>query len=140
MKLGWSVRCAATLLLLYSGCASATRIRIQSAEATNEGRSFYVLIRPVGDEEVTADSYEVAAKRVFAREAAPEGQQRHLIIPGQTTSMELSTDRRQDVVLYFFFTEPGDRWWLSIDKRRLDGEIVVELGINEVERIRVRGR
>jgi len=135
--------CVVTLVifgLLSGGCASSTRLQIQSADKTNDGRSLYMLVRPVEDEDVVAEPYEAATRRVFARQAVPDGQERHVIIPGQTMTIDLATERKQDVVLYFFFTQPGDRWWLALDKKRLSGEIVVELGINEVERIRVRGR
>ena len=123
-----------------AACANSTRILIQSAHTTNDGRSFYVMVRPLEDEDVVADSYEAAARRVFAREAAPVGQERRVIIPGQTMTMDIPTDRQRDIVLYFFFTEPGDRWWFAVDKERLASEIIVELGLNEVERVRVRGR
>ncbi|MEL6183339.1 MAG: hypothetical protein AAFU79_01855 [Myxococcota bacterium] len=136
----WQPLCLLLSLLGSTSCASATRIKVEAAETTNAGRSFYMLIRQVEQEEVLAASYEEAAQRVFTREAAPEGELRKVIIPGTPLTVDVDAQSKRDIVLYFFFTEPGDRWWLSIARDRLPAEIVIDLGINEVERVGVRGR
>lgn len=131
----------AFLLTLGSACASTTRIQVRSQPATNDGRALYLLVREVpSGEEVVVEGYEQAARRVFSREPATGRQERRAIIPGTPLTVDFETKGEGDVVLYFFFTEPGDDWWRTIDKKRLPAEIVVELGLDEIESIGVRGR
>lgn len=140
---GWGRAMAAWGLVFGLGlaaCSTTTRIQINSFETTNDGRSFYVMVRQIEEEEIIADSYEDAARRVFAREADTDNRQRRVVIPGKPLTLDMPTEKNRDIVLYFFFTEPGDRWWLSINKERLPGEVVVDLGLNEVERVGVRQR
>lgn len=120
-------------------CASATRVQVRSDPATNDGRSFYMLVRTVdGEQQVVAEGYDIAAERVFTRLPQEGLQERRVVIPGVDLDVDLDIEEPVDVVLYFFFTRPGDRWWVKIDKKRLPAEIVVELGRNEVVRLGVR--
>lgn len=127
-------------LFALSGCASNTRIRVASLDETNEGRSLYVLVRDVDSDELVAEGYDEAAKWVFTREAVPGVKARHVIIPGQELSLDIEDIKGSDIALYFFFTRPADRWWFTVNRKRLPAEVVVELGRNEIERVGVRTR
>lgn len=127
-------------LALLNACASGTRIQIQSLPSTNRGQSLYVLVRSVEGEELVAEGYEAAARRMFNREADPTIAERQVIIPGSPLSLSVKTEETRDLAVYFFFTEPGDRWWLSIDKKRLPADVVIELGDDQIDRVGIRVR
>lgn len=129
------------LLLSVWGCASSTRLEIRSQPSTNEGRTLYMLVREVPKgEEVVVEGYEQAAARVFTRESTTATRERWPIIPGTPLELDIDASGEGDLVLYFFFTKFGDDWWRTIDRKRLPAEIVIDLGPNEIERIRVRAR
>lgn len=134
-------RCALLLFVLQAACASSTRLEVRSQSSTNEGRTLYMMVREIPKgEEVIVEGYEQAASQVFARQAVTENRQRYPIIPGTPLIIDVDTEGEGDLILYFFFTKFGDDWWRAIDRKRLPAEIIIDLGPNEIERIRVRGR
>ena len=53
--------------------------------------------------------------------------------------MTFTEDQAKEVVIYFFFTDPGAGWQVPL-RKPLPSEVDINLGKHQVENIRVRPR
>lgn len=127
------------LVLCGSGCASAINVRIDSAVTTNNGRPFYFMARNVDAQQFLAEDYESAAERLFKYPADESIAESQTIFPGRQASISVPTQSGKDVILYFFFTRPGQKWKVPVH-RPLPSEVVVELGRSQIKRVLIRKR
>lgn len=126
-------------LLAMAGCAPSLKVRVESAASSNGGRPFYFMVRSVDANQFLAEDYEGAAGRVFKFPADPSVLGSETIFPGQPSSATVDTEDGKDVIIYFFFTTPGQKWKVPLH-RPLPSEVVVELGRTQIKRVLVRKR
>lgn len=126
-------------LCLAPGCASTIKIGVESNTRTNGGRPFYAIVRSVEAKTFISENYKLVADRVFSHPADPSILSTQLIIPGRSMHVEVTKPERADLALYFFFTTPGDKWRVPFHQP-MPAEVVVELGSNQIKRVKVRKR
>jgi hypothetical protein len=113
-------------------------IRVHSEPSANHGRSLYVMIRSVPkDEADTAlESYEDATRMLFAAKRAPDVIAAEPIFPGVPLDIPLAEPVDHSVILYFFFTYPGESWRVQVPAP-VPASVEIELGENEVNHVEV---
>jgi hypothetical protein len=134
--------CRAFLLLslvVLAGCASTLKVTIESQASTNDARPFYFVARSTDAQQFLSEEYEVAADRMFKHPPDPSISYTETLFPGRPTSVRFPTKPDTDVILYFFFTSPGPKWKVPLN-RPIPSEVVVELGRNQINRVLVRKR
>jgi len=119
------------------GCASTLKVTIESQSQTNESRPFYFVARNA--QQFLAEEYEEAADRLFKHPPDASIAYSETLFPGRPTSVRVPTKPDGDVILYFFFTTPGPKWKVPLN-RPIPSEVVVELGRNQINRVLVRKR
>lgn len=114
-------------------------IAIQSTTATNRGRTLYMMVRtlPPSQGATALESYEDASRMLFASERDPNVVFAEPVIPGMPLETELHEASDSTVILYFFFTHPGESWRLHIPPP-VPKRIRVELGVDQVDRLEVK--
>ena len=136
----WLFRLVVLLCLAgASACAPSLKVRVESAAGSNGGRPFYFMVRSVDANQFLAEDYEGAAGRVFKFPADPSVLGSETIFPGSPSGLTVDTEDGKDVIVYFFFTQPGQKWKVPLH-RPLPSEVVVELGRNQIKRVLVRKR
>jgi len=135
--LGWRLGAMLLSAALGTGCASASHIHVRSTALTNDGNTLYLMVRST-DRATASENYQDAAARLFAEPPDPSVVMSQPIIPGNATSVTLE-ESSKDVVLYFFFTEPGASWRLPLPKP-LPSEVYIDLGQHQIERVQARRR
>ena len=115
-----------------------TNLIVQSASQTNSGNVFRMMVRSVPEKvaDTTTETYEEAA-RMLANPRDDAVVLAQPIFPGRPTLVHLAQPPDKRLILYFFFTNPGDYWRVQIAGAP-PAEVSVELGENQVERYRVR--
>ncbi len=115
-----------------------TALDVRSNSGTNRGRTMYMMVRALPpDEAVTAlESYEDATRMLFSSERDPNIVLGEPIFPGVPLSFELTEPQDSTVILYFFFTHPGESWRVHVPSP-MPRAIVVELGTDEVQQVDV---
>lgn len=121
------------------GCASTTQVYVKSTDQTNQGNTLYMMARGVDAKTVAAERYQEVAAKLFASPKDPSILSSQPVFPGNTITMVLDNEDQKDVVLYFFFTNPGSNWRVPL-RRPLPAEVYIELGQNQVERVQVKKR
>lgn len=124
-------------LALLSGCASTSRVYVRSTSQTNDGNTLYLMVRTT-DRATASENYQDAAAKLFAEPPDASVVSSQPIFPGNSASLTLE-EAKKDVVLYFFFTEPGANWRLPLP-RPLPAEVYIDLGQHQIERVQVRRR
>ena len=129
---------ALALGLSLFGCASSTHIYVRSTAQTNDGNTLYIMVR--SPERVTAaENYQDVAARLFADPPDPSVVSSQPIFPGNTVTLTIDDADKKDVVIYFFFTDPGSNWRLPL-RKPLPTEVYIDLGHQQIERVQVRRR
>jgi len=134
---------AATLIAVASlasgGCQSSLRVTVESAPTTNDGKPLYVMIAALDGHSLLAESYEIAASRLFKNPRDTSVLHRESIFPGHTKEFTISKPDEGDVAVYVFFTNPGRDWRHPL-RTPVPSDVVVELGKNNIKRLIVRSK
>ncbi len=135
-----------TLLLLMTigawsmvGCATTTRIHVESRKDTNGGEPLYMVVRSSDGKSFVTERYQDAAAKLFTRGQDPETLVQEPIFPGRPFTAMIEDADKKDLVVYFFFTKPGNNWRVPL-RRPLPAEAVIDLGANDIQKVQVRKR
>ena len=129
----------ATILLLVllvglSGCTSIMRVRIETDPQTNSGAPFTVVVQRADPNALPSNDYREISESVFKATPQSSVVQQAVVLPGQSTFLEITAPDEELLVVYFLFTDPGPRWYFPF-QQPLPGEVVIELKGHEIERI-----
>lgn len=122
--------------LPLGGCARSSQVQLRSTGRTNGGNTLYVMVRAV-DRATAAENYQDVAARLFADPPDATVIHSQPVFPGNPVTLSLDASDKKDLVLYFFFTEPGPSWRLPLP-RPLPREVVLDLGERQIERVQVQ--
>jgi hypothetical protein len=111
-------------------------LHVRSTARTNGGKTLYVMVREADAKAVTL-GYEEAASKLFADPPDPAVVASGPVFPGNDATLALEGEGKKDLVVYFFFTEPGPRWRLPL-RRPLPPAVYVDLGALQIEKIERR--
>lgn len=136
---GWVGIFGALLSVATMACSTTSRIYIRSNEATNGGKTLYVMIRSAEAKAITGELYKDVAAKVFSDPPDPNVLLVQPIFPGDTVSLTIDEANAKDVVVYAFFTQPGANWRLPL-YRPLPSEVYIDLGQHQIARVQVRKR
>ena len=130
----------AMLVAALSGCAASTRITVHSTSRTNNGDSMYMMVRSWDGKPTSGEGYQDVVGKVFVEPPDPTVLMARPIVPGEEkTTVTVDEDMAKEVVVYFFFTDPGPGWQVPL-RRPLPSEVDIDLGRREVERVRTSPR
>lgn len=133
-------RWGAVALLIAStcgvGCASTSRLYVKSTAQTNEGNTLYMMVR-AADQVASPQNYQEMAAKLFTQEPDERVISTQPIFPGNTATVTIAEADKQDIIVYFFFSDPGKNWLLPL-RRPLPAEVYIELGQRQIERVQVR--
>lgn len=137
----WSTRIAAAALTLAcaQGCASSTRIYVRSTEGTNDGSALYMMVRAANGSVLVTESYQQAATKLFHDPPDTTVLASQPIFPGNNSTLTLDGADGKDIVIYFFFTDPGQDWRVYLHKP-LPSEVYIDLGQHQVDHVAIRKR
>jgi hypothetical protein len=135
----WTVAGMALALSVATGCASTTRIYVKSTDQTNDGNTLYMTVRSADGKAVGSEQYQQVAQKLFSDPPDPTIISNQPIFPGNTVSLTLDNPESRDIVIYFFFTQPGSNWRLPL-RKPLPAEVFIDLGTNQIERVQIRKR
>lgn len=130
---------AAFVSLFASGCATSTRVYVKSTDQTNDGNTLYMMVRNADGRGIATESYQQAAGKLFADPQDPTVVASQPIFPGNTATLTVADPEAKDVVIYFFFTQPGQSWRVPL-RAPLPAEVYIELGQHQIERVQIRKR
>jgi hypothetical protein len=138
---GWKVRpLSAVVALSLTGCATSTKLYVKSTPTTNDGSTFYMMVRSLDGKTTTVtEQYQDVASKLFADPPDPSVVVGQPIFPGVPASVTINEADSKQVVLYFFYTKPLTNWHVSLP-RPLPAEVYIDLGTNQIEHIQVRKR
>lgn len=134
------LRAAALLLFCAAGvgCTNATKIYVQSTDRTNAGNVLHMMVRSVDAKTAaTAEAYQEMALLLFAQSQDESVLSTQPIFPGRLAITTVEDKAAKSVVLYFFFTSPGDHWRVQLTNP-LPAEVYVDLGQNQIERLQIK--
>jgi len=121
------------------GCATTTRIHVESKKDTNGGEPFYMVVRSTDGKSFVTERYQDIAAKLFAKTQDPATVTQEPIFPGKPFTLTLEEGDKKDLVVYFFFTKPGTNWRVPL-RKPLPAEVLVELGANDIQKVQVRKR
>lgn len=125
----------AVLAMALSGCAASTRITVRSTALTNGGNSLYMVVRSWDGKAGLGDGYQDMVGKVFVDPPDPTVLVARPIVPGEEkTTVTIDGDIAKEVIVYFFFTDPGPGWQVPL-RRPLPAEVEIDLGRSDVERV-----
>jgi hypothetical protein len=127
------------LSLAGLACSSTSRVYIRSTEVTNNGRTLYVMVRSADAKSVTGEQYRDVAATVFVDPPDRNVLLVQPVFPGDTVSLSIDEADAQDIIVYAFYTQPGQNWRVPI-YRPLPAEVYIELGQHQITRVQVRKR
>ena len=122
------------LLVRLSGCTSIMRVRIETDPQTNSGAPFTVVVQRADPNALPSNDYREISESVFKATPQSSVVQQAVVLPGQSTFLEITAPDEELLVVYFLFTDPGPRWYFPF-QQPLPGEVVIELKGHEIERI-----
>ena len=122
------------LLVGLSGCTSIMRVRIETDPQTNSGAPFTVVVQRADPNALPSNDYREISESVFKATPQSSVVQQAVVLPGQSTFLEITAPDEELLVVYFLFTDPGPRWYFPF-QQPLPGEVVIELKGHEIERI-----
>ncbi len=129
---------AVGLCALLSGCASTTKIYVQSTDRTNAGNVLHMMVREVDAKTAaTTELYQEAGAMLFAPERDESIVVTQPVFPGKPATATVNQSPGKILVLYFFFTSPGDHWRVQVGNP-MPAEVLVELGLNQIAGVQVR--
>jgi hypothetical protein len=129
----------AVAALGFAGCYSTLQIGIESDTKSNAGRPFYVMVRKADGKAFISEDYKLVSKKLFSYPKEKSILESRVIIPGQAMEMIIKKPEDIDLALYFFFTEPGDNWRVPI-RRPFPAKVLIDLGSNQIKRVRIQKR
>ena len=131
---------AAASIMVLGGCAATTKITVHSSGRTNDGDPMYMAIRAWDGKPTSGERYQEQAARLFLEPPDPAIIATQPILPGNDkVQVTISEDQAKEVVIYFFFTDPGPGWQVPL-RKPLPAEVDIDLGRHQVDNIRVRPR
>ena len=112
---------------------------MKSTERTNDGNTLYMAVRTVDAKpSLTGERYQEAASKLFTDPPDPSILNNQPIFPGNTVTVAVD-DMDKDLILYFFYTNPGPNWRVPLH-RPLPAEVYIDLGQHQIERVQIRRR
>lgn len=132
----WALPLVASLAGI--GCSSTSTVYVRSTAQTNDGNTLYMMVR-TADRVTAAEGYQEAAAKLFSDPPDPTVLSSQPIFPGNTATLKLDEADKKDIVIYFFFTEPGANWRVPL-RKPLPSEVFIDLGRQQIERVQVRRR
>jgi hypothetical protein len=131
---------APALALASAGCATTTKITVHSTERTNDGASMYLMVRKWDGKPSANERYQEVAGKAFQEPPDATVVATKPILPGEAkTTVEVDASEVKDMIIYFFFTDPGPGWQVPV-RRPMPAEIDIDLGRHEVDNVRTRPR
>jgi hypothetical protein len=124
-------------LLVLGGCATSVRLEVQSSEKTNGGRPLYMMVRTVDSRALLSEDYASASALVFTYPPDKSVQKVQTVLPGKPLVLNLPRPEEAELAVYFFFTQPGDKWRVPLNQP-IPSDVMVELGASNVKRVMVR--
>lgn len=117
---------------------STIELVVNSTRETNQGNVLHMMVRSLDVDKAatTTESYEDATTMLFATERDPDVVAAQPIFPGHPAKLQLKEPPGNSVVLYFFFTNPGESWRVQVSSPPPD-EVTIDLGPNEVASVSV---
>jgi hypothetical protein len=117
---------------------STMNVFVTSTRETNQGNVLHMMVRSLSaDAAATAtESYEDATVMLFAQNRDPDVVAAEPIIPGRPIHLELEEPLDHSVVVYFFYTNPGESWRVQVENPPPEA-LRIELGPNEVANVAV---
>lgn len=131
---------ALALGLLLNGCGSSTtmKLHVESTDRTNAGNVLHMMVRAVDAKTASApESYQDASAKLSPAAQDASVLSTQPIFPGRPAVLTVDRTTDKSLVLYFFFTSPGERWRVPIASP-LPSEVSVELGPIQVQRVQVK--
>jgi hypothetical protein len=125
------------LSLGSAGCASQTKIYVQSKDQTNAGNVLHMIRSVDAKTAATAESYQEVAAMLFADPRDPSVLSSEPVFPGRLTTVTVDQEKDKSLVLYFFFTSPGDNWRIQV-ANPLPAEVYIGLGVSQIESAQMR--
>jgi hypothetical protein len=122
-----------------AGCATTTRIYVESRKETNGGEPLYMVVRSSDGKSFVTERYQDAAAKLFTRGQDPDVIAQEPIFPGRPFTLTIEDADKKDLVVYFFFTKPGNNWRVPL-RRPLPAEAAIDLGANDIQKVQVRKR
>ena len=122
------------LLVGLSGCTSIMRVRIETDPQTNSGAPFTVVVQRADPNALPSNDYREISESVFKATPQSSVVEQAVVLPGQSTFLEITAPEDELLVVYFLFTDPGPRWYFPF-QQPLPGEVVIELKGHEIKRI-----
>jgi hypothetical protein len=134
----WAAIATTALGVASTGCATSTRVYVKSTAATNDGNTFYMMVRSVDGKTTTVnEQYQDVAAKLFADPPDPTVVVGQPIFPGNPVNLTLNESDAKQVIVYFFYTKPLTNWRVPLP-RPLPAEVYVELGPNQIEHVQIR--
>jgi len=109
-------------------------VNIDSRNDTNAGRLMYVIIRSLNRKNYIQEGYNEASKRVFADPPDTTVLTQKVIFPGEKVTLTLD-DKRKDIAIYCFFTNPGKAWKAFIPFNPKTDTHYIKLGAHDIQSI-----
>lgn len=122
-----------TALVGLIGCApSPFKINVQSVATMNQNRPLYMVVRNVDQKTFLTESYQTVASQVITPD--PSVVQSEVVFPGSKREIEIPTQTKTPVAIYFLFTAPasGQSWKILIDQP-LPDRVDLQLGIDGIQ-------
>ncbi|ODN42210.1 hypothetical protein [Piscirickettsia litoralis] len=129
----WSFLVVALFALTLTGCSLFTtkqkkiQLTIDSSALSNNAKVFYVMVKATDKNGFLTDSYDTLYNQLFTSATL----YRSVIKPGQTLTADIPVTTSKDFGVYFFFTNPTDRWKVLITQPIPD-DYTVKLGVNGI--------
>ncbi|MEE2902065.1 MAG: hypothetical protein VYC39_07025 [Myxococcota bacterium] len=121
------------------GCYRTMQLGISSTKSSNSGRPFYVMVRKADEKTYISEDYKAVSNKLFSYPKDKSIIERKVIIPGQFVEMSIKKPAEVDIAIYFFFTDYGENWRLSVNQP-FYSQMLIDLGSNQIKRVRVQKR
>lgn len=132
------------LVLLISalaalGCAPTPHVIVKTTPETNEGAPLHMMVRTADEATAVTQGYDEVADMAYKEERDPSIVMVEVLIPAsKSVRLPIELEEDADIILYFFFTNPGGRRWFVPIRAPIPEEIYVELGENTIKQVQVR--
>lgn len=123
--------------LLLSACGGSKKVNTArtlsfnvESKGVNDGRTFYVVVRPTDEASFMTSSYDQITKLVEAKEN--DFLAMELIWPKWSRTIDISVPKDQSIAVYCLFTEPNADWKVLLTPP-LKKNYVLNLGDSNIE-------
>lgn len=108
-------------------------LEIAPGKDTNQGGTFYVVIRKIDQAGFLADDYDAIADKLFTEPPDPSVLRKAIVRPGAAMTVDADRELADGEILgvYFLLSVPGDAWRLAVADRKVD-RLKVTLGANGI--------